>query len=149
MRCSLLAGLFALNASLRYPTIYDASIATSPSLMYDGAGEQIEKALGQSDKTAMADHFLYLSAGGEEPTDLYDRITGIDRRLSGFEISGFKCETDVFGGEGHFPNKGFYQGLRSAFDDWGPPTSWFSTGTLDELEEQLLPTPGGDHSKHC
>jgi len=130
-----LAGLFSLHASLRHPTIYDASISTSPSLPYEGALAKIEEALDRPDPTALTDHFVYMSAGGEEPAVLQDRISDVERRLAELDINGLVCETDVFEGEGHFPNKGFYQGLRSAFGDWGIPTEWFVTGTLDQLEE--------------
>jgi predicted alpha/beta superfamily hydrolase len=130
-----LAGFFAFHTSLHHPALFDASIATSPSLTYEGAESKIEDDFETLDHSAMTGRFLYLSAGGDEPEKLENRIAQIKQRLTGLGIKGLICETDVFPGEGHFPMKGFYQGLRLVFGDWAPPAAWFFTGTLGDLQE--------------
>lgn len=130
-----LAGFYAFHTSLHDPALFDASIATSPSLTYEGAESKIEDDFESLDRSAMTGRFFYLSAGGEESEKLRNRIAQLEQRLIGLGIDGLTCETDVFPGEGHFPMKGFYQGLRRVFGDWAPPTAWFATGSLVDLQE--------------
>lgn len=130
-----LAGFFTVHTSLSDPALFDASIATSPSLMYDGAEPIIEDDVENLDHSAMTGRFLYLSAGGDESEEFQNRVSQLERRLTGLGIEGLVCESDIFTAEGHFPMKGFYQGLRLVFNDWAPPSDWFFTGTLDELRE--------------
>jgi predicted alpha/beta superfamily hydrolase len=130
-----LAGFYAFHTSLHDPALFDASIATSPSLTYEGAESKIEDDFESLDRSAMTGRFFYLSAGGEESEKLRNRIAQLEQRLIDLGIDGLTCETDVFPGEGHFPMKGFYQGLRRVFGDWAPPTAWFTTGSLVDLQE--------------
>jgi len=49
-----------------------------------------------------------------------------------------KLGTAIYKGEGHFPNKGFYDGMRMLFSDWSPPYQWFYDGTLKQLKDHYL-----------
>ncbi len=130
-----LAGLYTFHTMVSRPSLFDAAIATSPSITFPGSSEVINGDLERLDSSALSGRYLYLSAGGDEPEVLHQRVEDFKNRLSVLEADAFACEADVFEGEGHFPMKGFYQGLRRAFREWGPPTEWFFSGTLDELRE--------------
>ena len=130
-----LAGLFALDTLLEGKSRFQAVIASSPSLASAEGQTTISNSLKSVIPGQFKGKFLFLSAGGDESDELKAFLPDLESRLkkSGFE--GFTVELRIFEGEGHFPLKGFYQGLRSLFAEWGPPRKWFFEGTLSELIE--------------
>jgi predicted alpha/beta superfamily hydrolase len=147
-----LAGYFTVYSLFAEPGLFDAYIATSPSL-----GSEERRAVVHTEADAVRasltnGRMLYFSSGGEEPwqmqTGIDDLATLCERRAD----LGVECSWEVFAGEGHVPVKGFYQGLRWVFADWFPTMDVFMTGDLPalrrhyaELSEQfgfdVQPTP--------
>jgi len=135
-----LAGLFTLHMALDQPQLFDAYIATSPSLAYEAGQATIRDDLEKLDNDSLSGRYLYFCAGGEEGEELLLQVKALDREFTKRELVGFSWASDVFDQEGHFPTKGFYQGMRRIFAGWAPPREWFFTGTLEELQKhyQLL-----------
>jgi pimeloyl-ACP methyl ester carboxylesterase len=135
-----LAGLFTLHTALDQPQLFDAYIATSPSLAYAAGQATIRNDLEKLENDSLSGRYLYFCAGGEERGELLQQLEVLDEEFARRKPSGFSWSKDVFDQEGHFPTKGFYQGMRRVFADWAPPTQWFSSGTLEELQKhyQLL-----------
>lgn len=130
-----LAGLFTLHTALGQPRMFSAYIATSPSMASEPGQITINKDLESLNSDSLFGRYLYFCAGSEEGGELHKQVEMLDRALASRDFDGFSWDSDVFDGEGHFPNKGFYQGMRQIFADWAPPTEWFFTGTLEELQE--------------
>ncbi len=128
-----LGGLFALHTLLEGSLPFQAAIATSPSLNQKEGKLTIELDLKNINPEKLKGKYLFYSAGGDEDENLIKYLKDLSSRLKKIDSKGFTLGSEVFDGEGHFPIKGFYQGIRSLFANWGPPTHWFFKGNLQEL----------------
>ncbi len=127
-----LAGLFTLYALLKKPGMFNAYIATSPSIRSEGAQKLLKALLDGMKPGDLKKKYLYVSGGGAEPAELHRAIAGLDQHLKNGNF-GLEWRTDIFETEGHVPIKGFYQGLRGLFPAWIPTSKMFKEGTLSQL----------------
>ncbi len=130
-----LAGLFTIYALIEEPDLFDAYIATSPSLGAPARQELVLDRLRASAADSLSGKYLYFSVGGDEPEVLHAAIRKLDETLEARQGGKLQHHFDAFQGEGHVPTKGFYQGLRGLFPDWIPPLEFFLSGTLEDLRQ--------------
>lgn len=129
-----LAGLFTLHTLFKKPELFNAYIATSPSLGDPDSNRLIYEALNSLPATRLKGRFLYYSAGGEESGELHDAIRSLDKRLKTEKSFPLEWYFDIFEHEGHVPIKGFYQGLKRLFPHWIPSFQMFEKGSLADLK---------------
>ncbi len=128
-----LAGLYAFHTIFDKNSPFKAVIASSPSLAGKEGRESVENSFKYLIPDQLTGKFVFYSSGGEESDELKSCLALLTSKFETLNLKNFKNESRVFEGEGHFPLKGFYQGLRSLFNNWGPPREWFFNGTLEEL----------------
>ncbi len=129
-----LAGYFSIYTLLKYPSLFNGYIATSPSLRMTENKALLSSLLGSVSPDDINGKFLYFSGGGEEGEELHMGIKTFDLLLKEKKIPGLTWSYDIFDGEGHVPVKGFYKGLRGLFHRWIPVLEFFRSGTLDDIK---------------
>jgi predicted alpha/beta superfamily hydrolase len=115
-----LAGLAVMYNMITNPEAFDARFASSPSVVSGGRGELIREGVERLNAGEMPSRFLLLSAGGMEPPELHEAVADLAQLLEERSDGGLRTEWRIYEGEGHFPIKGFYEGLRMLFGDWFP-----------------------------
>ncbi len=120
-----LAGLAVMYNMITNPEAFDARFASSPSVVSGGRGELIREGVERLNAGEMPSRFLLLSAGGMEPPELHEAVADLAQLLEERSDGGLRTEWRIYEGEGHFPIKGFYEGLRMLFGDWFPAEQTF------------------------
>ena len=132
-------GLFALNAFLTRPTMFNAVLSVSPNLGWDEdyAVRQADSFFDDRDELNAT---LFVAMANEEegdpaPTNL-DRL---EKAMAAADAKGFEWQVMRMPEENHgsVVLRAHYWGLRKAFEDWQlpahPETGRF-TGGLDEIK---------------
>jgi predicted alpha/beta superfamily hydrolase len=120
-----LAGLAVMYNLITDPEAFHARFASSPSVVSDGRGELIREGIERLNAEELAGRFLLLSAGGKEPLELHEAVANLAQLLEERSDGSLRTEWRIYEGEGHFPIKGFYEGLRVLFGDWFPAEDAF------------------------
>lgn len=129
-----LGGFFSIYTLLKFPSLFEGYIATSPSLGVTENSSFLNDLLKSAAPDVFNGKYLYFSGGGEEGEELHLAIKEFDRSLTEKKNSGLQFSFDIFEGEGHVPVKGFYKGLRWIFHRWIPELEFFRNGTLDDIK---------------
>jgi enterochelin esterase-like enzyme len=130
-----LAGLFTAHALATNPKLFHVYIATSPSIREEEAKGVLFKAIGALPADGLKGRYFYFTAGGEEPEALHQALHGIDKQFKARGFLEFNWDYSIDDREGHVPIKGFYQGLRNAFDNWCPSLKMFLSGTVEDIKK--------------
>ncbi len=112
-----LAGLSAVHCLFTEPELFNAAIATSPSLQRPERRASVHAAVDALAADRMAGRFLYVSAGGAEPERMYTGVADLVALCADREDLKLQFISNAFPEEGHVPVKGFYEGMRSLFSD--------------------------------
>ena len=140
-------GLFALNAMLTRPGLFDAWIAVSPSLQWDD-DQPIRLATSFFADRKEFEGTLFVAMGNEEAGD--PSPTALDRFEAVLEHSSardFSWQVMRLPDESHgsVVLRAHYWGLRKVFEDWplprDPKTGFFSGGRI-ELEKHYSDLSG-------
>lgn len=129
-----LGGFFSLYTLLKFPSLFDGYIATSPSLSAKENIALLDSFLKSALPQVFNGKFLYFSAGEEEGEPLHQGLFELDQALKKADKTGIQWSFDIFEGEGHVPVKGFYKGLRGLFHRWIPEFEFFRSGTLKDIK---------------
>lgn len=130
-----LAGYFTVYSLFAEPELFDAFIATSPSLQIEQRRTVIHTLAGTVGASSTKGKVLYFSVGGEEPQGIRDGIQDLAALCGERSDLGIEYSWDEFAGEGHVPVKGLYQGLRLVFSGWFPSMKVFMEGDLGSLKK--------------
>lgn len=132
-------GLFALHTLATRPALFNATLAASPSLNWDG-GYPLQKLEAFLKDKKSYRHALFVSMAEGEEAGLrprpFDRLGGI---LKGAKVADFAWETKLMQDEDHgsVVLRSHYWGLRKVFEGWrlpvDPRTGAFA-GTLEDLK---------------
>jgi pimeloyl-ACP methyl ester carboxylesterase len=132
-------GLFALNAFLTRPALFQSVLAVSPTLRWDQELplRQAEDFFDHRDEVGST---LVVAMGNEEEADPRPtRLDRLEKTLEGARAEGFEWKVLRMPGETHgsVVLRAHYWGLRKAFEPWplpaDPETGAFA-GSLDDLE---------------
>lgn len=134
-----LGGLLALHTLAVRPELFQALIAASPTLDWDG--DYAMRTLGAylKDRNA-APRTLFVTMGNEEAGDerptRFERLRGL---LGRAKAEGFVWGWKALPEEGHgtVPLPSYYWGLRKVFEDWAPPQDSRKdpfAGSLEDLQ---------------
>ncbi len=132
-------GLFALNAMLTRPTLFDAWIAVSPSLQWDD-DLPIRQSSSFFAEVKQLDGTLFVAMGNEETGDPRpNRLDRLEAVLENSSAEGFRWQVMRLPDENHgsVVLRAHYWGLRKVFEDWPlprDPKTGFFTGGRPELE---------------
>lgn len=113
-----LGGLFAIDSLIARPELFNAYIAISPSLQWDGQ-RTVERAEAFFDDTQELDAALFMSVGNEGGA-----LLGGTRKLAGIldekAPEGLEWHFEHMPSETHgsVPLRSTYQGLEHIFSDW-------------------------------
>lgn len=129
-----LAGAFTLHTLLNKPGLFNAYIATSPSIREDQSRGVLAKTVDSLKVGALKQKYLYVTAGGGEPEGLHQALRDLDKQFTDRRFPQFKWDYSIYEKEGHVPIKGFYQGLRNIFEGWMPPLKMFLNGSAEEIK---------------
>jgi predicted alpha/beta superfamily hydrolase len=130
-----LAGYFTVYSLFADPELFDAFIATSPSLGREERRAVIHSFADTVRASLTEGKVLYFSVGGKEPERIQDGIQDLAALCKERSGLGIDYSWEVFDGEGHVPVKGFYQGIRLVFSGWFPAMEVFMTGDLPTLKK--------------
>lgn len=112
-------GGFAVYMFLTQPGVFNACLAATPAIDYEGGSTLIMDNLpSYLARNSYQDRFLYLGVENEPLLlSLLERFVGV---LKGSGPAGAKWEYHAFLDEDHgsIPNKVVYHGLRFVFSDW-------------------------------
>jgi hypothetical protein len=128
-----LGGFFSIYTLLKFPSLFEGYISTSPSLGKTENIALLESLLKSAPPQIFKGKFLYFSGGGKEGEELHQGLHELDQALKKVEKTGIQWSFDIFEGEGHVPVKGFYKGLRELFHKWIPELEFFRSGTLKDI----------------
>ncbi|MCK5239732.1 MAG: alpha/beta hydrolase [Candidatus Thorarchaeota archaeon] len=124
--------MFALYAMLERPEIFNAYVAISPMIGWDGEFFQ-EKVKAFFKKKRAHDIRLYIAYGS---MDYEHTVEYIPDFIKLFEKAGpdeLKWRTDILEGEGHVPVPGLYSALMFIFPSWVFPADKLGNVNLDEI----------------
>jgi predicted alpha/beta superfamily hydrolase len=130
-----LAGLFTANTLLKHTGLFNVYIATSPSIRGEEGKAVLTRAIDALPADGLKGRYFYFSAGGEEPAELHQALRSIDKQFKARGFLQFNWDYNIYDKEGHVPIKGFYQGLRNAFDYWCPSLKMFMAGTAEDIKK--------------
>ncbi len=132
-------GLFALNAAFTRPDMFQAVLAVSPSLRWDGELPLRQaKTFGNGRDTLPMTLFVAM-ADEEEGDPTPTRLDRLEQSLAETSIDGFDWHVKRMPDENHgsVVLRAHYWGLREVFDSWrlpaDPDTGLFVEG-VDELQ---------------
>jgi predicted alpha/beta superfamily hydrolase len=114
-----LGGLFAVHSFVTKPDLFNAYIAASPVLWWDGEFE-IKKLDEFLKGRRELDRTLLLSIGEEPPGPMRADFDKAKELLGRQQLKGFVWDTLVMEDENH-PSivlRAYYSGLRKVFEDW-------------------------------
>jgi hypothetical protein len=129
-----LAGAFTLFTLFKNTGLFNAYIATSPSIGEPEVRAMLSGMIQSVPVEGLKARYLYITAGGEEPMELHHALQDMDKQFKAHQFHQFKWDTNIFEKERHVPIKGFYQGLRHVFANWAPPLNVFLNGSVEELK---------------
>jgi hypothetical protein len=131
-------GLFALEALVSRPEMFDAVISVSPSLIWDHdlPIRQVTKFL--DDRNDLQASLFVVMANEEEGDPRPNRLDQLEQALESSSVDGFRWKVMRFPDETHgsVVLRAHYWGLRDAFADWPVPTdpeTGAFEGSLDDL----------------
>jgi predicted alpha/beta superfamily hydrolase len=113
-----LAGFATIHTLVREPELFNAYIATSPSLQNPDRMKIVRDNFSSEPSERYAGKYVYFSAGGEEGEEIRAAVGDFSNFLKRLKAPGFEIASETFEKEGHVPVKGFYQGLRKLFPNW-------------------------------
>ncbi|NIR50203.1 hypothetical protein GWO43_17000 [candidate division KSB1 bacterium] len=127
-------GLFAVNALLTKPDVFDAYISISPTLWWDN-----QRLLGDTEDLLKShsdfDKFLFCSLGNEGdrmqvPAEEFVRI------LQKHAPESFRWDFRFMENEDHgsTPHRTIYDGLEALYVDWRLPREVAQNGSLDDFD---------------
>ncbi len=130
-----LAGLFTAHTLFKHTGLFHVYISTSPSIRGGKGNAVLSRAIDALPADGLKGRYFYFSAGEEEPAELHQALHGIDKQLKTRGFLEFNWDYNIYDREGHVPIKGFYQGLRNAFDNWCPSLKIFMSGTVEDIKK--------------
>ncbi len=113
-----LAGFFTIHTFLYKPELFNAFIATSPSLWIPEDNDYLKKVQNILDKKSFTNKFLYFSVGEIESEKIIKGNQRFAEILKEKLVNGIRWNHDLLENEGHIPIKGFYAGMRELYKDW-------------------------------
>jgi predicted alpha/beta superfamily hydrolase len=133
-----LGGLFAIHALISRPELFNACIATSPSLWWDDF-HTLHQAQGFFAKQKQFKKVLFFALGNEGG-DMKQGFEQLQKTLSIHRPSGFLVKSAHYSEETHGSTelRGHYDGLRTIFAGWttpGDPETGLPTGGLAGVEQ--------------
>jgi predicted alpha/beta superfamily hydrolase len=122
-----IAGLFVLNTMLDHPEAFDAYLATSPSLWWDG--ELLTQKTANNAGRFPVKQYLFMTMGNEGET-MYDPMVDFAGALEGAAPENLFWEFKHFKDVDHqtMPFKAFTFGLEFLFSDWMLPAGAMERG---------------------
>jgi uncharacterized protein len=133
-----LGGLFAIHALINRPELFNACIATSPSLWWDNF-RTVHQAQGFFAKQKEFNKTLFFALGNEGG-DMSESFEQLQKALSANRPTGFVVKSVRYNEETHRSTEllGHYDGLRTVFTGWQMPRDEktdFPIGGLDGVEQ--------------
>ena len=128
-----LAGYFTIYGLLKTPVLFDAFIASSPSLRSPERLELLLGELGKAEADARTGKYFFFSAGGNEPEELHENHRAFGRALKK-KSNGMTIRYEIFANEGHVPTRAFYTGIRGLFATWIPSPEFFRIGDVAAMK---------------
>ncbi len=127
-------GLFALHVLMSAPASYDAYVAVSPSLWWNG-GSLVADAPAALSRLPLAGRALYMTVGDEGPVML-DPISAFAADLGRTRPAGLRWWFRARHGETHNsnPHGSMYDGLDSIFSPWAVPDSLVLTADVPAVQ---------------
>ena len=127
------AGLFVVHTLLNRPEIFDAYIASSPTV---GWCYQFiyEEARVQLDPGKSLDAFLYMIWGKDDMEEVTRAVPYLEEIIKEEAPGDLTCASRIVEDEGHVPYASLYEGFRFVFDGWNYPPELFQTATLDSIQ---------------
>ena len=115
-----LGGLFAIHTYLSHPKTFDAYIAVSPSLWWDGRLLLNRAEAAFAERKAEGTVFLALGDEGKLMQEPFDRFKAILEKAAGPDLH---LSTQAFDDENHVSVvlRAHYQGLKQVFNGWREP----------------------------
>src|SRR5580658_2896837 len=133
-----LGGLFAIHALINRPELFNACIATSPSLWWDDFRtlHQAQEFLAKQKEFKKALFFALGNEGG----DMTEGFEGLQKTVSANRPAGFIVKSARYNQEVHRSTEllGHYDGLRTIFTGWPMPLDEktdLSIGGLEAVEQ--------------
>jgi predicted alpha/beta superfamily hydrolase len=126
------AGLFVVHAFLSRPELFDAYIATSPTVgwcyqfIYEEARDRLDP--GKS-----LNAFLYMIRGKNDMEAVTKAVPYLEQIIKEEAPGDLKWSSRVIEDESHVPYSSLYEGIRFVFDGWNYPPERFETATLDSI----------------
>ncbi len=116
-----LGGLFGIHALLTRPDLFQAVVALSPALAWDG-GLEIRRAASVLAATKALKRTLFVTTGAEGPSSRAD-LDALVKVVGKSRPEGFRFGSADFPEEDHFSAAfpGRYAGLRMIFEGWHIP----------------------------
>jgi predicted alpha/beta superfamily hydrolase len=121
-----LAGAFTLHTLFRRPELFNAYIATSPSLRSESMRIPMQRAMQETRSLATQNRFAFLSAGDREGADFISPLREMVESMTVWGSGNLTVGLEVYDNEGHVPLSGFHEGLRTLFHDWFPYDAFLS-----------------------
>ncbi len=128
-------GLFAVNAMLTSPQIFDAYIACSPSLWWDNR-RLVHETETFLQSPAAANKFLFGSLGNE-PERLRAPAEAFVQVLQNHAPESFRWQFRFMENEDHgsTPHRTIYDGLEALYVDWRMPAEVAQSENLDAYDD--------------
>ena len=136
-------GLFALNAFLTRPTMFNAVLSVSPNLSWDDDLLVRQAGTFFKDRDALNATLFVAMADEEEGEPTPTRLDRLEKALAAADADGFEWQVMRMPEENHgsVVLRAHYWGLRAAFEGWqlpaDPETGRFAGG-LDEIKAHYV-----------
>ncbi len=129
-------GVFALYTLLTQPDVFDAYLANTPWLIYDGDERfMLTNAEHWLVNGVFDNEFVFLALGNDRDPGLRESVDSLAHLLRGSEQRGLRFHYVVWDEEDHAstPHKTLYDGLRWTFLDWAEIPNNVVLGGIDAI----------------